>query len=180
MKIYDKGLSDSLCEELYNFAMSYYHASEISKFGYPNPVVTTTNMSWPEGVREHSHIAILYIVPDLLCDLISDELIDLGIIKKGDAVGAQVTLFTPGSYIPPHKDGKVGDSRKPITAYLNQEWSINNGGMFHYKDEQTQEWKIITPKRGLLVYNDKFEWHYTTPVLGNNLRVTLQMFLDSE
>jgi hypothetical protein len=52
--------------------------------------------------------------------------------------------------------------------------------MFHYKDEDTQEWKTISPERGLLVYNDSFDWHYTTPVLGNNLRITLQMFLSSK
>jgi Rps23 Pro-64 3,4-dihydroxylase Tpa1-like proline 4-hydroxylase len=180
MKVFNKGLSETLCDQLYNFAMSYVYASEICDFGYPRPVVTSTNMSWDEGVREHSHIAILYTVPQPLCDLVSDELIDLGIISLGDDVSGHVTVFTPGSYIPPHKDGKPGDNRKPITAYLNKDWSIHNGGMFHYKDEDTQEWKTISPERGLLVYNDSFDWHYTTPVLGNNLRITLQMFLSSK
>lgn len=179
MKIFDKGLSQTLCDELYNFAMSYIYASEVSRFGYPNPVVTTTNMSWPENVRDHSHIVIIYEVPLSLCGLIAEELLSLDIIGQNDYVSGSIAVYTPGAYIPPHNDGKPGYDIKPITVYLNKEWSIQHGGLFHYKDEEAEEWKIITPERGLLVYNDKFEWHYTTPVLGNNLRVSLQMFLKS-
>ena len=179
MKIFDKGLSENLCDELYNFGVSYYYGSTISKFGYPNKVLTTTNMSWPQDVIDSSSITIIYTVPTDLCKLISDELVDLGIIDEKDKVSASVYLWTPGAYIPPHNDGNPGDSAKAITVYLNKQWDIKYGGTFHYKDKALQEWKSITPKRGLLVYNDNFDWHYTTPVLGNNLRVSLQMFLTS-
>ena len=178
MKIFDKGLSESLCDELYNFGMSYYYGSTISEYGYPNQVLTTTNMSWDQNVIDDSTITLIYMVPKPLCDLISNELTNLGIIDKKDEVSATVYIWTPGAYIPPHNDGKPGNQYKAITVYLNKEWDIRYGGTFHYKDQD--EWKSITPKRGLLVYNNNFDWHYTTPVLGKNLRVSLQMFINSK
>ena len=178
MKIFDKGLSESLCDELYNFGMSYYSGSTISEYGYPNQVLTTTNMSWAKNIIDNSTITIIYMVPRELCKMIADELVDLNIIDKKDEVSASVYLWTPGAYIAPHNDGNPGDNVKAITIYLNKEWDIRYGGTFHYKDQD--EWKSITPRRGLLVYNNNFDWHYTTPVLGDNLRVSLQMFLTSD
>jgi Rps23 Pro-64 3,4-dihydroxylase Tpa1-like proline 4-hydroxylase len=76
-----------------------------------------------------------------------------------------------------HADGLAQTDRKVFTSYLNPKWSVENGGNFNYLDKNDNQWKILVPSQGLLVYNDNDEQHYTTPVHEGNLRISLQMFI---
>lgn len=176
MKIYDQALSKGLCDELYNFGLSYFFAKEISPHGFPRPVVTKTNYAWsPDIVKDSKPVVIYFVEGDLKARVVW-ELVELGVFTNDDEVSPMVYVWTPGSYIPQHNDGNAHDDRKTVTAYLNPSWDVRFGGMYHYLDKNSNKWEMLIPKQGLLVYNDQDEAHYTTPVNENWLRVSLQMF----
>ncbi len=179
MKIYKNGISDSLSNDLYSFGFSYFFGDEkISEYGYPNKVITKTNYSWNNKIVEESKPVIIYLLPDELKNKVCEELKELGVLSGAEfGIGSMIYVWTEGSYIPAHKD-KNEDSPNRIvcTIYLNPEWEISNGGTFNYKEIDSEEWKMIVPERGTVVFNDKPEVHYTTPVIGKIPRITLQFF----
>jgi len=63
-----------------------------------------------------------------------------------------------------------------MVLHLNQDWPIENGGLLHYFSKDANEWKIVKPDQGLLVYNDNNEQHYTTVSHEGHTRISLQMF----
>jgi hypothetical protein len=176
MKIYDDGLTKELCDELATFALSYiFGRSDISKLGFPNLVKTRTNYCWEKDVIGGTSLVNIYHLENELLNKLWFELKELKILEENDELEAMVYVWTPGSYIPIHNDNTM-DNRKVLTSYLNEIWDISYGGMFHYKNKDTDKWEMVEPKQGLLVFNDGYEPHFTTPVLGENLRVSLQMF----
>lgn len=67
------------------------------------------------------------------------------------------------------------------TIYLNEEWDIDNGGIFLYQekeDEGTNHIKALVPKKNTMVINDKKEFHAVTPVAYEikEPRLSIQIF----
>lgn len=67
------------------------------------------------------------------------------------------------------------------TIYLNEEWDIDNGGIFLYqekKDVGTNHIKALVPKKNTMVVNDGKEFHAVTPVAYEikEPRLTIQIF----
>ena len=62
------------------------------------------------------------------------------------------------------------------TIYLNNEWHINQGGLFVYK--QNNEHKVYVPEFNSMVLNDDKSWHLVTPVsvYAGKFRTTLQIW----
>jgi hypothetical protein len=176
MKIFTDAISPELCEELCKWAKTYIYGKEGHHLGFPNPVKTMTNAAWNDSIIKDSKPVIIYFVPDEIIVKIKEELIKLDLITLNQDLVAMVYVWTPGSYIPIHEDGFADTNRKVFTAYLNQDWPIENGGLLHYFSKDANEWKIVKPDQGLLVYNDNNEQHYTTVSHEGHTRISLQMF----
>jgi hypothetical protein len=177
MKTYEDGLSKSLCAEIRSWVGSYiFHRENDHPEGFPQPVVTFTNYAWPEYIVRNSAAVIIYMLPETMTKVLRDELILLNIIEKNESITPMVYAWTPGSYIPIHKDGAAHKDRKVVTAYLNDEWSEDMGGLFNYQSKATGKTEVLTPHEGFLVYNDEDEVHFTTPVKPGYLRLSLQIF----
>jgi hypothetical protein len=178
MKTFTKGISQEICKDIYLWAETYlYGKGGVHPLGYPNPVNTMTNFGWPETVIKDSKPVIIYFLPDKMVTDIKQELIELKLLDSlEENLSVAVYIWTPGSYIPMHEDGYSDTNRKVFTAYLNQKWSIEDGGLFHYLDKSDNQWKSVVPEQGLLVYNDNNEKHYTTVSHGGKIRFSIQMF----
>ena len=178
MKTFENGLSKELCSDIFNWAITYYYGLENRHpLGFPMPIVTKSNASWDPSIIKDSKPVIIYFPPDEIVKKIKEEFVELNVIESMDEpLSVMVYVWTPGSYIPLHKDGLAQTDRKVFTSYLNPKWSVENGGIFNYLDKNDNQWKILVPSQGLLVYNDDNELHCTTPVHEGNLRISLQMF----
>ena len=179
MKIYKNGLSKELCEELALFGYSYFIGNDtLSSYGFPNKVVTKTNHSWNSNIVHESAPVIVYYTPDELTNKIRKEFQDLGMLSGNEYdVGSMVYIWTEGSYIPAHTDKQEGNPNRVVcTTYLNPEWNVSQGGTFHYQNHGSEEWHTLIPELGTIAFNDNLSVHYTTPVIGKTLRITLQFF----
>lgn len=132
-----------------------------------------TNQSWPEGIRRGcGTVCVLpldsYVKPikDALC------LVDK---KYGEyKLRAQLYLWTPGSFIPWHRDG---NKDLGCTIYLNKNWDQNSGGIYLYKGEE-MEIRGEFPEFNKLVLNDSNVEHHVTMIPNSCMenRITLQVW----
>jgi len=178
MKTFTKAISPELCKDIYSWTESYlYGKGGVHPLGYPNPVNTMTNLAWNNAIIKDSKPVIIYFLPHQMTEQIKQELLEVGLLGSlQENLLVMVYVWTPGSYIPMHEDGFSYTDRKVFTSYLNEEWSIEDGGLFHYLDKEDTTWKSIVPEQGLLVYNDNNEKHYTTVAHEGKIRISLQMF----
>jgi hypothetical protein len=182
VQIYENALSVDLCEEMYDFAID-----TISGKNYGIKEKQTyfwTNYAWKESLVLDSTPVICIHLTDQLKDRLTKEIKELGIYDEvtdfslHDQSYAMVFVWGRDSYIGEHQDGTT---RKTFTVYLNKEWDISEGGLFHWFDNNSNEWKTFIPKFNSLVYNDGEPRHYTTPVKSKNkFRVTLQVFINKK
>jgi hypothetical protein len=173
MKIFPNAISPELCEEIYGWAETYIYGQSTHQLGFPNPVKTMTSISWDDSITKDSKPVIIYFPPEEITLKLKEEIMVLGLVDETDYLSAMVYVWLPGSYIPIHEDGT---DRKVFTAYLNEKWSIQDGGTLNYLGKDDQDWKVLIPEQGTLVYNDNNEKHYTTISHNNKLRISLQIF----
>ncbi len=64
------------------------------------------------------------------------------------------------------------------TIYLNDEWHVNDGGLFVWLDKTLDELRVIIPQQNTMVLNTKKEGHLVTPVssTAQNFRYTIQVW----
>jgi hypothetical protein len=64
------------------------------------------------------------------------------------------------------------------TIYMNDDWNINDGGIFLWKPNRKEEYKVIIPEFNNMVLNDNREFHMVTPVSPyiTSPRVTIQIW----
>ena len=89
-----------------------------------------------------------------------------------------IYVWSGGSYITWHPDNCYPYNG---TIYLNEEWDSNDGGIFLYKDNQTNEIKGIEPTYNSMVVNSETETdphnaHCVTCIVPGTIkkRLTLQ------
>ena len=180
MKMFPNGISLNLCKEICEWAETYIYGKPGHPLGFPNPVTTMTNLAWPDSIIKDSKPVIIYMLPNEFIEKIKKELAEIKLINGLDGyLHPMVYVWTPGSYIPLHEDGFADNDRKVFTVYLNEQWSIENGGTFNYLDKNDEQWKVLVPQQGLLVYNDNNELHYTTVSNEGRIRISIQMFAQS-
>ena len=63
------------------------------------------------------------------------------------------------------------------TIYLN-DWNMNFGGLFVWKDDNSDIMKAIAPQKNMMVLNDEKQHHLVTSIspLSKEFRVTLQIW----
>jgi len=107
-----------------------------------------------------------------------EEAIEIDFDKEDLDFSPSIYVWSGGSYITWH-----GDQMYPYngTIYLNEEWDSNDGGVFLYKDNSTNEIKGIEPIYNSMVVNsgtedDPHNDHCVTCIVPGTIkkRVTLQ------
>tara|TARA_B000000565_G_scaffold109979_1_gene82520 strand:+ start:74 stop:577 length:504 start_codon:yes stop_codon:yes gene_type:complete len=63
------------------------------------------------------------------------------------------------------------------TIYLN-DWNMNFGGLFVWKDDNSDIMKAIAPQKNMMVLNDKKQHHFVTSIspLIQEFRITIQIW----
>jgi hypothetical protein len=91
---------------------------------------------------------------------------------------ASIYVWSCGSYITWHSDTEYPYNG---TIYLNKEWDTNNGGVFLYKENNTNEIKGIEPSYNSMIVNsgteeDPHNSHCVTCIVPGTIkkRITLQ------
>lgn len=107
-----------------------------------------------------------------------ETILDVNFEKENLDFVSSIYIWSGGSYITWH-----GDQHYPYngTIYLNEEWNTNDGGIFLYKDSNTEEIKGIEPTYNSMVVNYATEesphnYHCVTCIVPGTIkkRVTLQ------
>tara|TARA_R100001510_G_C7556718_1_gene138338 strand:- start:109 stop:672 length:564 start_codon:yes stop_codon:yes gene_type:complete len=84
-------------------------------------------------------------------------------------------LWLPGSGINWHDDNM---NLYGATLYLN-DWVPEKGGVFMWREKDTEELKCMHPQRNMLMINEYGEDHAVTPIMvneGAGLRLSVQIF----
>jgi hypothetical protein len=133
-----------------------------------------TNATWDPYLFGPSALTFVIPIPEL------DEYL-LPLFEKADPIfkGAkldtQFCLWGKGSTIPFHNDNHVAFA---ATVYLNEQWSIEDGGLFLWKDHNTNELLVVNPEYNICVINNLHESHHVSIVNygAKELRMTLQIW----
>lgn len=107
-----------------------------------------------------------------------EEAIKVDFDEEGLEFFPHIYMWSGGSYITWHPDDNYLYNG---TVYLNEEWDSNDGGVFLYKDNFTNEIKGIEPTYNSMVVNSKTKHdphnvHCVTCIVPGTIkkRVTLQ------
>lgn len=174
MKFYQNVLSCELADSLYQYAVDAVSGIRVT----PQPKIWT-NAIWDDAIVKDSSVVICMEVPELFFPkLIQDfsKLNSLEFFNPAEDImkTPMLYLWTQNSYIPLHNDT---GHKKAATIYLNKEWQEHDGGLFQWKDCDTEQWASYVPKFNTMVLNNTLEEHQTTPVKTNKkFRCTLQAF----
>lgn len=93
-----------------------------------------------------------------------------------------IQKYPRGAVLKAHKDSSVG----AVTIFLNKEWDINDGGMFHWIDDNAEgKGHCVIPKYNSAIVkmpndnniNDLGQEHWVTEILGEQARSVIQLFI---
>jgi len=132
---------------------------------------TASQIFWPNTITKHVRGSCLATeVGDMVGETIAESIRDK--IPEFEWLLIQYHIWPVNSAISQHKDNshKFG-----ITIYLDQNWDIDNGGLFVYKNKHTEEYHAVVPTYNTMVLNDEDEDHLVTPVV-NGERHTIQIW----
>lgn len=168
--------SDELCSEIYEFAINQVTHKDRSQ---PREITDTwTNASWSKEIYAESPAIICMKLPERINNKIINNLksLDFLELKENVVFAISANVGTCGSFLGKHSDG---ENRKAISLYLNKDWGIEDGGIFIWYADASEEWKAIVPEYNLAIYNtENGAPHFTTPVLTKNkFRISLQVFI---
>jgi Rps23 Pro-64 3,4-dihydroxylase Tpa1-like proline 4-hydroxylase len=107
-----------------------------------------------------------------------EEAIDVDFDKEDLDFSPSIYVWSGGSYITWHPDDCYPYNG---TIYLNEEWDTNDGGVFLYKENNTNEIKGIEPSYNSMIVNsgteeDPHNSHCVTCIVPGTIkkRITLQ------
>lgn len=161
-------IRNSLSEELYNACVE-----DLGTKRHEN-VWKSSNICWPEYLSNGILGTTLCTeVSEVLSGQIHREISDY--VPEHNSIFCQYYLWQRNSGIKKHDDG---NHKFGATIYLNQNWDIDNGGFFIWKDKFTDELKVLSPEKNMMVLNSNEEEHLVTPVLpsSTDLRYTIQIW----
>lgn len=132
-----------------------------------------SNFHWSPLIRKSSAVVLVRDYDDAISHLILGSLAKKGIVTN-QKYYVMNYAWTRLSYIPWHDDRTHTEA---ITIYLNQEWELDWGGLFLYKDEKDAI-RGFSPKYNCGLKNLSKVMHSTTPVSldAPEPRFTIQIF----
>lgn len=164
---YENVFDNDFCEEIYNDCLMTI--SDHSKY------VWKSNYSWMSDVFKGSFPVQCRLMEDPLKTRILDALLEKGIIDTKNYVVSNFA-WTRLSYIPWHNDGIYDGGA--VTIYLNPTWDENWGGMFMYKENNSDEIYGLMPKFNTAVKVLNYTLHSVSHIspMAACPRYTLQLF----
>ena len=163
-------LSSEIFEELNNISKNFVqnNLEDIYK-----------NKDWKNTIKEDNNLPVcMYDLPN---NQFSYELIKEVSYKtnfKPPFFKIRLHFSLPNSHIPWHIDNhKTG-----ITIFLNNDWDLDHGGLFLYKDRDNNDnIKAILPEKNKVVIVRNGITPHAVSILSNNskIRRTLQIFIDN-
>lgn len=138
-----------------------------------DPLFFTSHYNWhPDVVHESPPVLVhtLNYKSSLYERIVSE--IDVKYNKRISLGNILFYFWSVGCYIPWHTDGSAA-----FTIYLNDRWSINDGGLFVCNSKDKLE--AFVPQRNAAVYHSGGVGHMTTPVNSRGkMRRTIQIWLE--
>jgi len=120
-----------------------------------------SKFTWDENIKEFSIGQINQcLIDDDICSRIESCLKPY--VKKYKKIVIQHFIWHPLSNISLHNDNAYLFG---ATVYLNENWDINWGGLFVYKE--TDSYKVIEPEYNTCVINDEQADHLVTTISPN-------------
>lgn len=163
---YENFLSDDMFDKTFKHVMEIIKNN--SKFGI-------SNFNWQNYIVLESAPVLLYTLNDENTPFFH-ELVSEIETKTQYTLSVPIINFyiwTNSSYIPWHDDGAYSAG---LTIYLNNNWDLNWGGLFLYKDGD-EEIKSIPPKKNRAVLQEGGVHHSVTLTTTKaDYRYTLQIF----
>lgn len=135
-------------------------------------VWTSSQLLWPKNILKKvtGDCSICY-VKESIAEQIKNCLV--GKLPPAEKFIFQYYIWKQNSGISLHDDSgyKYG-----ATIYLNNDWDINAGGIFIWKE--SDELKAFCPEYNSMILNDKQEFHLVTAVspLASEFRHTIQIW----
>jgi Rps23 Pro-64 3,4-dihydroxylase Tpa1-like proline 4-hydroxylase len=145
-----------------------------------NTVWQSSILSWSDSVLVGIRGSCLFsFLPETLSLRIYEE-ISSKIENKFEKYVMYYCIWQPYSGLSLHDDDhhKLG-----ATIYLNDSWSVNDGGIFLWKEKSNpyEMYRGISPTKNLMILNDNKEEHLVTPISPHStkLRTTIQIWFDN-
>jgi hypothetical protein len=133
-----------------------------------------TNTIWDEYLYGPS--ALIFVVPTPELDKHILPLFEKADpIFKNARIDTQFCVWGKGSTIPFHNDSHVAFA---ATVYLNEKWEVEDGGLFLWRDINTNELLVVSPEYNVCVINNLHESHHVSVVShgAKQFRMTLQIW----
>ena len=156
--------------------VSNYLKSNLSK-----PVWTSSNFWQKELIRSSSIISMCNISDKNIVDNVKktvENILDVNFDELNFEFFCQLQLFSRMSYITWHDDKSYQYNG---TIYLNRNWNTNDGGIFLWRDNHTNEIRGIEPLYNTMVVNsysddDPCNYHCVTSIVPDvdESRITIQ------
>lgn len=162
-------ISNILSEELFTLCDDY------SKDKFKDLQKLQTNIEyWDKEIVKHSSEVFLSRIDDksILFEKLEGEIKKYVSQIRYKRCGISFYFWTKNSYIPWHYD--LGRSCA-ITIYLNDDWHIDDGGLYLYKNNDTIN--AVVPEKNLGIVADYKTFHATSSIVENKIRRTIQIFL---
>lgn len=150
-------------------AQELFKIETLNKFSQPCWYVSS--LMWPNDIKEGiAGSTYSALVSDNLHKTVVNDIKHL--LPMHNCLVIQHYVWDKNAGIALHCDE---NKKFGATIYMNQQWSINWGGLFVYKD---QVFKTIIPEYNSMIINSNHLEHAVTPVspYSPELRVTLQIW----
>jgi hypothetical protein len=144
-----------------------YNSKENKRLGWTNAV-------WDPYL--HGPSALTFVMPMPELDKHLKPLFEKADpIFKDTIIDTQFCIWGKGSTIPFHNDSHVAFA---ATVYLNDEWNVEDGGLFLWRDHNTDELLVVNPEYNVCVINNLHELHHVSVVSYGAMqyRMTLQIW----
>lgn len=171
MIIIENFLNSEVLDIVNDIKNTYNNKSSAKRLGWTNTV-------WDPYLYGSSALTFVVPIPEL-----DEHLAPL--FEKADPtfknckIDTQFCVWGKGSTIPFHNDQHV---KFAATVYLNDEWKIEDGGLFLWKDSGSNELLVVSPEFNVCVINNLHEPHHVSVVsyTSTQLRMTLQIWAHSD
>jgi len=164
MQIIKNALSGELYDALVEELKSQLH----------NQVWGSSKILWQEELKRGiTGNTLTCKVSDVLSNQIFREIKEY--VPECEEVICQFYVWQHHAGISRHDDGNHAFG---ATIYLNEYWDLNDGGFFIWTDKDTNQLKVLSPEKNMMVLNLNVEHHLVTPVLpsAQDFRYTIQIW----
>lgn len=164
MKIFN----DVLSEDLYTDCVLELQNNVNSQ------VWSSSTLNWVDEVKRGIRGSCLTTkTSDFISKRLEKELKNY--FPKYNYISFQYNVWQYHSGLPIHNDT---NHLFGATIYLNNEWDLNYGGIFIWKNIDSNIHNAICPKRNMMILNDDNTEHMVTPITMDipDLRCTIQIW----